>query len=224
MGLCIGALDELPLGLRRHLRIVEDGVGIAEDAGHGGLQFVCDVLRQFAAHQVLLSGLLAADALVHAAGIAVEQERQSRHHHEREQQQVPVAHLVKGLQELAVVVLEQDKYQRIDGEHHHHADEHLPAFTQMLHFIFDLRIFDFRFDSFKRGSKFFTFHYSLFTFKDISESLSADNAVAVAAYLFAQTGDVHIHRAVAHHHVLRPYGIEDLLARKHLAAILQQQP
>ena len=65
----------------------------------------------------------------------MEQQGEACHHHEREQQQMPVADLVEGLEELTVVVLEQDKYQRIDGEYHHHADEHLTAFTQMLHTV-----------------------------------------------------------------------------------------
>ena len=105
MGLRIGALDELSLRLRRHLRIVEDSVCIAKDASHGRLQFVGDVLRQFAAHLVLLGGLFATDALVHSSGITVEQERQPHHHHEREQQQVPVADLFKRFQMRPVVVL-----------------------------------------------------------------------------------------------------------------------
>ena len=94
------------------------------------------ILCQFAAHPVLLLGLLTTDALVHVTGIAVQQQGKAGHHHKREQQQVPVADLIERRQHLAVVVLEQDKNQRIDGKHHHHADEHLPAFTQMLHVIY----------------------------------------------------------------------------------------
>ena len=70
MSLGIGADDELMLHFVRHFRAVQDGVGIAENAGNGCFQFVGDVLCQFAAHAVLLLGLLATDALVHSLGIA----------------------------------------------------------------------------------------------------------------------------------------------------------
>ena len=79
LGLRVGPDDELPAGVFIELRVVENGLGVAEDAGHGRLQLVGNVLGELASHAVLLLGLFAADALVHASGVAEQQVAEARH-------------------------------------------------------------------------------------------------------------------------------------------------
>ena len=92
-----------------------------------------NILGEFTAHAVLLFGLLTADALIHVACIAVQQQGQAAHHHEREGKNVPRRDFFDWLQKQAVDIFKENENQRIDGKHHHHADEHFVALSQLPH-------------------------------------------------------------------------------------------
>ena len=86
LGLCESAFGKLSALFVVYAWGVEYGLGITEDAGYGGFQFVGNVLCQFATHLVLFRGLFATDALIHSMGIAVEQYTKAAHHHYGEEQ------------------------------------------------------------------------------------------------------------------------------------------
>ena len=48
--------------------------------------------------------------------------------------------------------------------------------------------------------------------------------VAVTAQFLSQSCHVDVNGAFCHYHVFRPHAVEDVLSRKHLSAIGQQQP
>ena len=119
-------------GLRK-VWIVHECLGIAHDAGHGCLEFMGNVLREFPSHSRLPQCLLAIDTPVHALRITMKQETQQHHHHHGEQQQMPVALICKRLDDMTVVVLKENEEGGIDHEDRHHAEEHLVPLGKTFH-------------------------------------------------------------------------------------------
>ena len=65
--------------------------------------------------------------------------------------------------------------------------------------------------------------HTLLCVKVISESEACHDALREATNLLAQTCYVHVHRAVEHEHVLRPYAVDEFLTREHASALVEQQ-